>query len=102
MDFIIVFFRDILDGPVYVVVAIICGILICSCIGYLAEKRINKKKEKNRYAEVAFSGFNEPIEPQVSVNPQPAPQNVQSTPPAPQVGQSVSTQQNAVGEQPKQ
>lgn len=49
MDFVITFFRDILDGPIYIIVAIISGILICSCIGYLAEVSINKKKAKEQY-----------------------------------------------------
>ena len=49
MDFIITFFRDVLDGPLYIIVAIICGILICSCIGYLGEQYLNKKKEKEEY-----------------------------------------------------
>lgn len=49
MDYIIIFFRDILDGPLYIIVAIISGILICSCIGYLAEVNINKKKIKQEY-----------------------------------------------------
>lgn len=49
MDFIITFFRDVLDGPVYIVVAIICGILICSCIGYLGEQYLNKQKEKKEF-----------------------------------------------------
>lgn len=44
MDFMIVFFRDILDGPLYIVVASICSILICSCIGYLGERYLNEKK----------------------------------------------------------
>lgn len=51
MDFVITFFRDILDGPLYIIVAIISGILICSCIGYLAERSINKKKEKQKYEQ---------------------------------------------------
>lgn len=49
MDFIIGFFRDVLDGPLYIIVTIICIILICSCIGYLAEQSINKKKKKQEY-----------------------------------------------------
>ena len=49
MDFFITFFRDILDGPVYIVVSIICGILFCSCIGYLAETHFNKKKQALEY-----------------------------------------------------
>ena len=52
MDFIITFFRDILDGPVYIIVSIICGILICSCIGYLAERSLKKKQEKEKYVQV--------------------------------------------------
>lgn len=51
MDFIITFFRDILDGPLYIMVAIISGILICSCIGYMAEVSLNKKKAKKEYEE---------------------------------------------------
>ena len=46
MDIIISFFRDTLSGPLYIVVLIICVILICSCIGYLAEVSLNKKKAK--------------------------------------------------------
>lgn len=57
MDFIIIFFRDILDGPLYIIVALISGILFCSCIGYLAEQNNLKKKAKeklnNSYATVA-------------------------------------------------
>lgn len=53
MDFIITFFRDILDGPVYIVVTVICSILICACIGYLAEKRQKKRLEKEQYVEVS-------------------------------------------------
>ena len=51
MDIIIRFFRDVLDGPLYIVVAIICIILICSCIGYLAETSLNKKKAKEEYEQ---------------------------------------------------
>lgn len=57
MDFIVTFFRDVLDGPVYIIVSIISGILICSCIGYLAEQSLLKKKAiedyKNSHAEVS-------------------------------------------------
>lgn len=57
MDYIVIFFRDILDGPVYVIVALISGILFCSCIGYLAEqnnlKKAAKEKLNNSYATVA-------------------------------------------------
>ena len=42
MDFFVTFFRDVLDGPLYTGVAITCGILICSCIGYLGEQYLDK------------------------------------------------------------
>lgn len=51
MDIIITFFRDILDGYTYIIVSIVSGILICSCIGYLAEVNINNKKSKAKYEE---------------------------------------------------
>lgn len=49
MEFVITFFRDVLDGPLYIVVSIICGILFCSCIGYLAENYYNKKRKNAEY-----------------------------------------------------
>lgn len=49
MDLIITFFRDVLSGPLYIGVSIVCGILICSCIGYLGEQYLNKQKEKKEY-----------------------------------------------------
>lgn len=56
MDIIVHFFRDILDGPLYIIVATISGILICSCIGYLAEQSLLRKKAiedyKNSHATV--------------------------------------------------
>lgn len=51
MDFIISFFRDVLDGPLYIVVAILCGILICSCIGYLGERYLKKQEAKKLYEQ---------------------------------------------------
>ena len=51
MDFIISFFRDTLDGPLYIVIAILCGILICSCIGYLGEQYLKKQEAKKLYEE---------------------------------------------------
>lgn len=51
MEIVITFFRDILSGSLYVVVSIICAILICSCIGYLAEqKELKNKSVKNAQA----------------------------------------------------
>ena len=49
MEYVISFFRDTLNGPVYIIVSIIAGILICSCIGYLAEQSELKKKQKKEY-----------------------------------------------------
>ena len=45
MDFVIVFFRDVLNGPLYIAVCVVCSILICSCIGYMGEKYLVEKKE---------------------------------------------------------
>lgn len=52
LDFIVTFFRDILDGPLYIVVVILNIILICSCIGYLGERYLNNKKKKESYVTV--------------------------------------------------
>ncbi len=52
MDFVITFFKDILDGPVYTVLVAICSVLFCACIGYLAEKKEKKRLEKEQYVEV--------------------------------------------------
>ncbi len=56
MDFVIVFFRDVLDGPLYIAIAVINSILICSCIGYLGEQHLNRKKLqadfKSTYANI--------------------------------------------------
>lgn len=57
MDFVISFFRDVLDGPLYITISIICGILICSCIGYLGERYLNQKKkaaeDKNKHVTIS-------------------------------------------------
>lgn len=60
MDFVITFFRDVLDGPLYIVVAIICGILICSCIGYLGEQYLNKEKAKKEF-EATHAELSSPV-----------------------------------------
>ena len=52
MDIVISFFRDTLDGPFYIVWVVVLVILIFACIGYLAEKGINKKHEREKYAAV--------------------------------------------------
>ena len=48
MENIIHFFRDILDGPLYVIVVIISILLLCVCIGYLIDVR---QKKQNIYKE---------------------------------------------------
>jgi hypothetical protein len=40
------FFRDTLDGRVYLVTAVICVFLILACIGYLVTKKIEEDKKK--------------------------------------------------------
>lgn len=44
MEFFITFFRDIIDGPAYIIVTVVAAILLCACIGYLAEKKLKAKK----------------------------------------------------------
>lgn len=53
MDIVIEFFRDTLDGPFYIAWVVVLVILIFACIGYLAEKGIKNKKEKEKYATVS-------------------------------------------------
>ena len=62
MDIVIEFFRDTLDGPFYIVWVVVLVILIFACIGYLAEKGINKKKEKEKYASVSDTGNTEVVQ----------------------------------------
>ncbi len=50
MDIVIEFFRDTLDGPFYIAWVVVLVILLFACIGYLAEKCINKRHEKEKYA----------------------------------------------------
>lgn len=76
MDIVISFFRDTLDGPFYIVWVVVLVILIFACIGYLAEKGINKKHEREKYATVNENDDNvsiiqeavvtEPVQDQVS------------------------------------
>lgn len=73
MDIAIEFFRDTLDGPFYIIWVVVLVILIFACIGYLAEKGINNKREKEKYATVSEENINnesvrveEPV--QASVN----------------------------------
>ncbi len=52
MEDLIIFFRDTLSGTTYIVTVVIAIILILACIGYLAEKGLNKKKNAAKYASV--------------------------------------------------
>ena len=49
MKFLLWFFRDFLDGPLYIIVLIINIILICAGIGYFAEKSQIQKKKKQKF-----------------------------------------------------
>ena len=66
MDTIIGFFRDTLDGPIYIVWIVGCLILIFACICYLAEKGIKNKKEKEKYANVNDTNNNVPVSTPIS------------------------------------
>lgn len=61
MDFVIVFFRDVLDGPVYIAVSVVCSILICSCIGYMGEKYLVEKKEGEDFASKHATADDKPL-----------------------------------------
>ena len=61
MDFVIVFFRDVLDGPLYIAVSIVCSILICSCIGYMGERYLEEKKEGKEFASKHTSVDDKPL-----------------------------------------
>ena len=69
MDIVIEFFRDTLDGPFYIVWVVVLVILIFACIGYLAEKGINKKKEKEKYATVSDTNNTEVVQDTVVSEP---------------------------------
>ena len=62
MDIVIEFFRDTLDGPFYIVWVVVLVILIFACIGYLAEKGIKNKKEKEKYATVSDANNTEVVQ----------------------------------------
>lgn len=99
MDFIVIFFRDILDGPLYIIVALISGILFCSCIGYLAEQNNLKKKAKeklnNSYATVANIDNSVNANASTSANTTSAPTSsstIASTPTSSSIGQVGANQ----------
>ncbi len=69
MDIVISFFRDTLDGPFYIVWVVVLVILIFACIGYLAEKGIKNKKEKEKYATVSDTNNTEVVQEAVVSEP---------------------------------
>lgn len=91
MDMIIEFFRDTLDGPFYIVWVVVLVILIFACIGYLAEKGINKKKEKEKYATVNDTANTETIQDAVVSESRPNTTQVDSTPTSSFVAEPVVT-----------
>ena len=64
MENIIHFFRDILDGPLYVIVVIISILLLCVCIGYLIDvrqKHIYKEQEINSNQDAVVLNTNSEV-----------------------------------------
>ncbi|MBQ2639717.1 MAG: hypothetical protein IJF92_03035 [Bacilli bacterium] len=49
MDVFIAFFRDVLDGPIYITSTVISVILICAGIGYFAEKKQNREQAEKKF-----------------------------------------------------
>ncbi len=91
MDFIVVFFRDILDGPLYIAIVVINSILICSCIGYLADNYLKRKQAQENYNNTyATVGSNAGVSVGTAQAPQ-QPQAVQQQA-APAAGQPTQTQ----------
>ena len=88
MDIVIEFFRDTLDGPFYIAWVVVCVILIFACIGYLAEKGINNKKEKEKYATVSNTDTSLPSQEGVVNEPLDTSQ-VESSPVTPTVSSAV-------------
>ncbi len=46
------FFRDFLDGPIYLILVVVCIILIMAIIGFIMERKKFEKEERNRIAVV--------------------------------------------------
>ena len=49
------FFRDVLSGPLYIIVAILSLIFMMAIIGFMMERKKLEKEEKGRIAYVANS-----------------------------------------------
>jgi len=61
VESIINFFTEVLNGPLYYVMVVICIILIFACIGFLAERSLKEKKEKEKYANIDNNFNNESV-----------------------------------------
>lgn len=57
------FFRDVLDGPLYIVVAILSVIFIVAIIGFIMERKKFEKEEKSKIAVISPTNVVVPIEP---------------------------------------
>lgn len=98
------FFRDVLDGPVYFVLFVVCIILIMSILGFIME-RLKLQKEENdkrvvvggtasiepvRTREVILSTKEEPVvEPVQSINQEPISSPTSTTPTTPTTNNTV-------------
>ena len=69
------FFRDVLDGPLYIIVTIFAIIFIMAIIGFLMERKKLEKEKKEHIAVVDTTVNVTPIEPVTVVNEQPVVQN---------------------------
>lgn len=57
------FFRDILSGPIYIIVAVIAIILIMAIIGFLMERKKLEKEQKEKVAVINNQNIVPPINP---------------------------------------
>ena len=57
------FFRDVLDGPLYIVIAILSVIFIMAIIGFLMERKKLEEDEKAKFAVVSDKNEIPPIQP---------------------------------------
>jgi len=87
------FFRDVLNGPLYIIVTIISIILIMAIIGFIMERKKLEKEAKNKIAVINNVPEITPIEP-VTV------QKEQEVVPTPQELQPISNLTQAPEEIP--
>lgn len=89
------FFRDVLDGPVYFVLFVVCIILIMSILGFIMERLKLQKEENDKRVVVGGTASIEPVrtrevilstkeestvEPVQSINPEPISSPTSTTP----------------------